>query len=505
MDFLANFKAARRAGTPIIAVTTTNQHACRESIQASFNGDAPPILAFDMADGPTALTPAGAAALGTLGIDPDSATCTEFLRAARRLPARSIVFVMNAHRLLNTQAPGFLPVTQALLNLRDPFKSSTDDTGRPAPRTIVLLGPGFSFPEELASDVVLLDEPLPDELALAEIVRSVIGDEAPDALVAQAADKCRGLTAFLAEQNVAMSLRPEGLDLNDLADRQIAAIGAIPGITVRRSTTGFAAAGGQAGIKARLAARANGPMPFKLVVRLDEVDKQFGGQGGGFGDTSGTTVDQAGVILKELDDNGYTGFLSLGGPGTGKTLISRCIAGEFGILELTLDLPALKDKWVGASEARIRQAFKVIKSLAGNGGALFNGTCNRVDNLLPEIKRRFRLGVYVFDKPTAAERETIWTICLTQYGLPLDLERPDNTDWTGADIRNCCEEAYASRLSLIDAARFLVITGKSERAVFEKIRTDAVDRYLSADTGETYSLAHTITTTPKRRRVAVED
>jgi hypothetical protein len=222
-------------------------------------------------------------------------------------------------------------------------------------------------------------------------------------------------------------------------------------------------------------------------------------------DTSNVSQDQTGVILKELDDNDYCGFLALGGPGTGKTYLSLAIGAELGVPSLTLDLPALKDKYVGGSESFVRQAFKVILALAGRGGALFIGTCNRTDPILPEVKRRFRGGVWVFDRPTRAELDAIWTLTLTRYGLPLDMERPDDTNWVGSDVRNLCEEAYASSSSLLDARRYIVPVHAADPGVFDTIRTQAVNRYLSAAHGGVFTLTTESTEPTKaRRRVAAD-
>ncbi len=46
---------------------------------------------------------------------------------------------------------------------------------------------------------------------------------------------------------------------------------------------------------------------------------------------------------------------------------------------------------------------------------LFIATSNSIASLPPELRRRFTLGTFFFDLPTAEERETIWRIYLKKY------------------------------------------------------------------------------------------
>jgi hypothetical protein len=67
-------------------------------------------------------------------------------------------------------------------------------------------------------------------------------------------------------------------------------------------------------------------------------------------------------------------------------------------------------------------------------------TANRLDTLPPKLQRRFNLGIWYFDVPSAPERAAIWKIQAGRVGLePKDL--PDDTGWVGSDIRNCCQTA----------------------------------------------------------------
>ncbi len=58
------------------------------------------------------------------------------------------------------------------------------------------------------------------------------------------------------------------------------------------------------------------------------------------------------------------GFLLAGPPGTGKTLLARAVAGEAGLPFLALSAGELQSKWVGESEARIRELFERAREYA---------------------------------------------------------------------------------------------------------------------------------------------
>ena len=58
------------------------------------------------------------------------------------------------------------------------------------------------------------------------------------------------------------------------------------------------------------------------------------------------------------------GFLLAGPPGTGKTMLARALAGEAGLPFLAVSAGELQSKWVGESEARIRELFERAQSYA---------------------------------------------------------------------------------------------------------------------------------------------
>lgn len=158
---LEEVKAARRVSTPILAVTTADQpETARRLATLLANGANAPVLPWNLTDG---LAPASRSAvdllpqlLGELYGDAtvDSVVA---LRVIGKLPQDGAAILHNAQRILD-----HAPVVQAIANLRDRFKQNR--------RTLILLAPALRLPAELRHDVLVIDDPLPDQSALQAIV-----------------------------------------------------------------------------------------------------------------------------------------------------------------------------------------------------------------------------------------------------------------------------------------------------------------------------------------------
>jgi len=183
---------------------------------------------------------------------------------------------------------------------------------------------------------------------------------------------------------------------------------------------------------------------------------------------------------KEAKDFGIDfpkGIMLAGVPGTGKTALSLAIASEFEMPLISMDVGSLMSKYVGDSEANIREAIKIIESIAPcvlqldeiekgfstkgdlDGGTsarvlgtmlswmndrtspvYFVCTANNVENLPPEFCRKGRLDeIFGLDLPNEQERLQIWEIHIKKRNRDIKKYKLNelvkaSQGFTGADI-----------------------------------------------------------------------
>jgi len=397
------------------------------------------------------------------------------LTQARKLAPNTILFVHNAHRFLHDTA-----VMQAIWHLRDHFKSNGN--------MLVLLAPQLKLPTELVHDVILLDDPLPNRDQLHAIITTQhdnakssnpdIPDPSTDDLQ-HAVDAVTGLSGFAAEQAVAMSFTSKGICLPKLWEQKFHAIEQTPGLKIYRGTDRFDDIGGVATIKDFLRSILNGRAKPGGIVFLDEIEKALGHATSTQGDNTGVSQDIHKQLLEFMQNEDATGIIMVGLPGTSKSMISKAAGKEAGIPTIEFDLGGVKSSHVGASEHNMRQALKVIGTIT-NHAPLFLATCNSIKAISPELRRRFRLGTFLFPLPSREEREAIWSIYRQKYALTEDpgqlLEQP----WTGAEIRQCADIAWRLNIPLTQAAQYIVPVSVSAKETIENLYTQAHGAFLCA-------------------------
>lgn len=74
-----------------------------------------------------------------------------------------------------------------------------------------------------------------------------------------------------------------------------------------------------------------------------------------------------------------------------------------------------------------------------------------------------------------------------QFDIAAGQAKPDDTDWTGAEIRSCCRLAALLDIPLTQAARNVVPVAVTAAESVEKLRTWASGRCLSASTPGIYA------------------
>jgi hypothetical protein len=382
----------------------------------------------------------------------------------------SLVLLHNFHRFLS----GPEVVQEAFARLV---------AGKQQRTFLVVLAPVVQIPAELEKLFVVLEHELPDRGQLERIARELTADS-PDDLpqgegLQRVLDAAAGLTRYEAEGAFALSLsRHNALRPEAVWELKAQALRKNNLLTLQRGGERFDALGGLAALK-DFCLRALRP---------------------------GRPVRPRGVLL-------------LGVPGTGKSAFAKALGNEAGRPTLLLDVGALMGSLVGQTEANVRQALRVAdamapcvlfvdeleKALAGVGGTgdsgvatrlfgtlltwlsdhttdvFFVGTSNDVSRLPPEFARAERFdGVFFLDLPTAPEKDAIWALYRRQFGIPEGQARPDDTSWTGAEVRSCCRLASLLDVPLTQAARQVVPVAVTAAEQVERLRNWASGRCLSA-------------------------
>ena len=509
-QMIQQFRKARETATPLIAIQTPDPAAsvaaikaqCKQLLDEKLLEQMPPLIQWNVCDGWTELNKEGAESMRIAldNRDPQSATLNpvEQLMFAKGLTEYSILFVHNAHRYLTRDDPPSAAFAQAVWNLRDIFK--TDG------RSLVLLGPSFTFPSEIAQDVLVLDEPLPDDVQLTQIINDIYeAAESTDKATPPMIDAMRGLAPFPAESVVSQALELKDgkavVNMDTLWERKRKMIEQNRGLTVWREGQRFADTRGLDGAVEFFREYITGEEPPNLIVFIDELDKSS--IVGGIGDSSGTSSGQLGVVLTEMQDNRWTGSILYGHPGTGKTLLAKTIGNEAGVPTIYMDLEAMQDKLVGESGRYTREAFKVIKAVGGSR-VLFMATCNEYAPIKPELKRRFGLPTFFFDLLSDEARLAAWRMFLKRYNFDEKIAGtiPD-AGWTGAEIERCVHLAFQMRTTPDRTARYIIPIAQSSRDDIARRRREAENNLLDAATGQAFQQAIAVSSQKPTRRLGL--
>lgn len=323
-------------------------------------------------------------------------------------------------------------------------------------KNIVFVGPEFDIPKQLMHDVTTIGFDLPGNEQIKEIIEFACSElTSPDGTIAsynkemipQVVEACRGMTSQQTSDRVALAVRKHK-DLNLEAIKTII------------------------GEKASI---------IKASGLLTYVEPPEGGLSmvGGYDAIKHHVHVDRPCFSQEARDFGIEfpkGLMLVGIPGCGKTLLSLAIASELNLPLVSLDIGNLMNKFVGESEANMREALRILEKTApcvlqideiekgfgrdgetsGASTRVFGmflkwlndrqcpvyaiATANDVRSLPPEFCRKGRFDeIYGLGLPMDSEREDILRIHLTKrkrdpdnFDLPKLSEMTDG--YTGADI-----------------------------------------------------------------------
>ncbi len=375
-------------------------------------------------------------------------------------------------------------------------------------RTIlVALSPVVSIPPELEKMFVVVEHALPSRDQLQEIAQAIAtedGELPDDAELQTVLEAASGLTRLEAENAFSLSLvRHNRIAADAVWDVKTQTLRKSGLLTLHRGTDAFESLGGLTALKA-FAKRA-----------LLQTQR------------SNDAVRPRGVLL-------------LSPPGCGKSQFCKALGNEVGRPVLILDVGSLMGSLVGQSEERTRKALQIIDAMApcvlmideiekafagvGNSGQSDSGvsarmfgtfltwlndhhsdvfvvaTSNDVTKLPPEFGRSERFDAIVFcDLPGREQKDLIWEQYLRLFQLNADQARPNDDQWTGAEIRACCRLAALLDVSLKEASQNIVPVAVTAGESVERLRNWASGRCIDADAGGIYE--HRPIRTKRRRKV----
>ena len=376
-------------------------------------------------------------------------------------------------------------------------------TGKQNRTIVVVLSPVVQIPTELEKMFVVMEHDLPNRQELDEIARGIAtetGELPEDSEFQTVIDAAAGLTRMEAENAFSLSLvRQERITADAVWEMKTQTLKKSGLLSLYRGEADFSDLGGLSALKA---------FCKRALLQPHRGNSR----------------------------NQPRGVLLLSPPGCGKSQFCKALGKEVGRPVLHLDVGSLMGSLVGQSEERTRTALRIIdamapcvamideveKAFAGMHGSGDSGvasrmfgtflswlndhesdvfvvcTANDVSKLPPEFSRSERFdGVFFLDLPSRDEKDAIWRIYRDLYEIDSAQKSPNDTNWTGAEIKSCCRLAALLDLPLKQAAQNVVPVAVTSAESVGQLRSWASGRCLSASRSGLYQQPNG---SPKTRR-----
>lgn len=376
---------------------------------------------------------------------PDTADPVSMLEAFAKLPEKSLLLAKDIHLFLGDPNP------LVIRRVKDAVR-----IGKMSNRVLLALGCQLKLVPELEKEITVVEFKLPDRATRLKVLQG-IADSAAIALNGNTEallEASSGLTVIESENAFALSV-VEGKDiLPEIVAREKAATVRKAGILeIVETKLGLADIGGLEHLKEWLS---------KRKAAFSAKAKEYG------------------LPMPK-------GFIAVGIPGTGKSLVAKATASILGVPLLRMDGGKIFGSLVGESERNLRSAIATAEAIApcclqieelekafagsASSGATDGGTsarvfgslltwlqektapvfvvatANDVSQLPDELLRAGRWdSLWYVDLPNETEREDIWRIQIAKHGRKPDAysiaHLAKATDsFTGAEIESIFTEA----------------------------------------------------------------
>ena len=370
--------------------------------------------------------------LGLQGVEAQAADPLSAVKIAGQLgngETPQLIVLRNFHRFL-----GSIEIVQAM--------ERQIQHGKVSRTFLIVLAPVVQIPVELEKAFVVVEHPLPDKEQLRQIATEIAGELPDEPNTRRVLEAAAGMTRMEAEGAFSLSMIEHDMLLPE-------PVWALKANMLRQSSA--------------------------LRLYRGEIPCL-----GGLGNLT-TFCNRA--LSGGRNGERAKGVMLLGVSGSGKSAFAKRLGYSVHRPTLVLDISALMGSLVGQTEAALRKALKQIEAMSpcivmidevekaigtgGNDGGVSSRilgtllswlndktsdsfvicTANDITKLPPEFTRSERFdGIFFVDLPDKTARDQIWSIYEYQYGFE-NAKRPDDTDWTGAEIKSCwVHRSWVARL-----------------------------------------------------------
>lgn len=384
-----------------------------------------------------------------------------FKHDANDQPIGPMIFMKDFHKFFEK-----ISISRTTLNLKPDMRLQG--------KSICFLSAETRIPPELANDITEYKYPYPDEETLMQILLKAKKDngvettENDDTIV----NAMRGMTWEAADNALALSLVMKGyFDVKMILNQKAAQH------------------------------KAGGVMEYSKFPQI-------------MSDLYGMEVAKD-LVLSTIMDPECSGYIFYGVPGCGKSHFIKALANEVGWPCLSMNFAALRGKYQGDAETRLRDSFgsiraygnvivsadeldkavrgtesgetdggvgsriigELLKEMEDNKGhgTKWMATCNDLGPILNTsqgaLTRRFTAFLFV-DMPTPDEAKGIAKIWSGKKNVEIP-EDYDFTNYTGADIEKLASMMKMKKCSAEEASQYVIPYGKSHADELEEIRRKA--------------------------------